>query len=127
MARLRIYVGRICSLWWGADASGQFHARDYFDDLKPVEKAKFEALFERLADTGRINNTDHFRKESDDIYCFKGGQHRLSCFQERRRWILLHGFRKKTNKDKRLRREIERAERIRIEYLQGSQHETKGT
>ena len=64
-----------------------------------------------------IKNEELFRKESDNIYCFKRGQHRLACFRQGRDVMLVEGFRKKSNKDKRLKRHIEVAERIRAEYI----------
>lgn len=117
MARVRIRPGRTCSVWWADDASGHFRARDYFDNLTDPERAKFEALFRRLADDGRILNRELFAKESANIYCFKRGKLRMTCFRQGSDWMLLHGFKKKTNKDKRLKREIETAERIRTEHL----------
>jgi hypothetical protein len=105
------------SLWWAAGASGRFRAKDYYDKLKLTEQAKFDVLFERMAKEGRILNKEHFRKESDCIYCFKRGQHRLACFRDGRDLMLVDGFRKKSDKDKRLIRNIEAAERIRSEYL----------
>jgi Phage derived protein Gp49-like (DUF891) len=117
MGRKRILPGSACSLWWAAGASGRFRAQDYFDELNPPEKAKFDVLFELMAREGRIRNIEHFRKESDTIYCFKRGQHRLACFRDGTDLMLVHGFRKKSDKDKRLKRDIETAERIRSEYL----------
>jgi hypothetical protein len=117
MARVRIRPGRSCSLWWADDASGHFRARDYFNDLSDAERAKFDALFRRLAEEGRIRNPEHFTKESVHIYCFKRGKLRITCFQEGSDWMLLHGFKKTTNSDRRHRREIATAERIRTEHL----------
>ena len=71
-----------------------------------------------MARDGTIKNTELFRTEAGgDISCFKRGQHRLACFREERDLMLVHGFRKKSDKDKRLKREIEIAERIRTQYL----------
>jgi hypothetical protein len=119
MGRIPILQGSACSLWWAAGSSEQVRAKDYFDDLKDTERAKFEVLFERMARDGTIKNTELFRTEAGgNISCFKRGQHRLACFREGRDLMLVHGFRKKSDKDKRLKREIQIAERIRTEYLE---------
>ena len=118
MGRIPILQGSACSLWWAAGPSDRFRAKDYFDDLKDTERAKFEVLFERMARDGTIKNTELFRKEAGgNISCFKRGQHRFACFRRGRDLMLAHGFRKKSDKDKRLKRELEIAERIRTEYL----------
>ena len=118
MGRIPILSGSACSLWWAGDSSEQLRAKDYFDDLKDTERAKFQVLFERMARDGTIKNTELFRKEAGgNVSCFKRGQYRLACFREGRDLMLVHGFRKKSDKDKRLKREIEIAERIRTQYL----------
>ena len=121
MDRLRICSGSRCSLWWGADASGRFRGLDYFNALKDPEKAKFDVLFELMAREGRIRSPEHFRKESGDIFCFKRSQHRLACFRDGSDWVILDGFRKKSDKDKRLKRHIETADRIRTEHMDRAQ------
>jgi hypothetical protein len=113
---LPILEGRLCSLWWVED-SHKFRAKEYFDKLKDKDRARFDVLFERMAENGEIKNIEQFRKEAGNIYCFKRDQHRLACFREGRALMLVHGFRKKSDKDKRLKRHIEIAERIRTEYL----------
>ncbi len=100
-----------------ADASGRFRAKDYYDSLNDSERAKFQVLFERMAGVGIIRNSEHFRSEEGNISCFKRGQHRLACFRVGSDVMLVDGFRKKSDKDKRLKRHIETAERIRAEYL----------
>jgi hypothetical protein len=106
---------------WAAGASGRFRAKEYFDKLDATEKAKFDALFRRMAAIGTIKNPEHFRKESENIYCFKRGQHRLACYREGNRLMLVHGFRKKSDKGIRLKREIQTADRIRTEHLERTQ------
>jgi hypothetical protein len=118
MARVRICAGDRCSLWWVDDASGHHRAKVYFDKkLTPRERAKFEALFKRLAEHGRIGNSEQFTKESTEIWCFKRGKLRITCFKEGSDWLLASGFKKKDNWDKRQKREIKTAETIRTDYL----------
>jgi hypothetical protein len=116
-----IISGEKAALAWAAGASRRFRAKEYFDKLDPKDKAKFDALFRRMAATGEIRNEELFRKESDDIYCFKRGQHRLACYREGKTLMLVHGFRKKSDKGMRLKREIETAARIRTEHRQLTQ------
>jgi hypothetical protein len=117
MGRIPILQGITCSLWWVAGSSEKFRAKEYFDNLKDPERAKFDVLFERMARDGKIKNPEHFRREAGNISCFKRDQHRLACFRQGKDLMLVHGFRKKSDKDKRLKREIQIAERIRTEYL----------
>ena len=117
MTRIPVCSGQGCSLWWVRGSSSRFRGKDYFDKLKPPEKAKVESLFERMARDGWIPNKELFRKESDHIYCFKRHQLRMAAFQQGKDWLIVYGFRKKTNSDKRMKRHIDTAERIRSEYL----------
>jgi hypothetical protein len=118
---LPILSGEHATLRWVADSSKRFRAKEYFDKLDPPDRAKFDALFRRMAATGTIRNTELFRKESENIYCFKRGQHRLACFREGNVVMLVHGFRKKSDKGIRLKREIQTAERLRTEHLERTQ------
>jgi hypothetical protein len=125
---LSIVSGEQATLWWAADSSKRFRGKEYFDKLDPSERAKFDALFGRMAAVGTIRNTEHFRKESENIYCFKRGQHRISCYREGNALMLLHGFRKKSDTGIRLRREIQTAERLRakhVELTQGNDQDAK--
>jgi hypothetical protein len=117
MPILPILSGENADLVWVADSSGRFRGKEYFEKLNPKEKAKFDVLFKRMAATGSIKNDLQFRKESDEIYCFKRGQHRLTCYRIGKTLMLIHGFRKKSDKGLRLKREIKTAERIRTEHL----------
>lgn len=107
------------SLAWGQDLRGRFHGKDYYDKLDVDERAKFAARFQHLAANPRFHNRTHFTKEIDDIYCLKAGQHRLACFFDGKVAVFVHGFRKKTDWDKRHKRELKKAVRIKEEYLAG--------
>ena len=105
-------------LVWGADSSGRFRARDYFEKLDVREQAKFEPLFRRLADTGNITNKERFVKEPDGIWCLKTHARRLACFYDERDIVLIDGFGKKTTSSKRSRRHLKTAARLRVQYLE---------
>ncbi len=120
-----ILSGENANLAWVAGSSGRFRGKEYFEKLNAKEKARFDALFNRMAATGSIKNDLLFRKESDEIYCFKRGQHRLACYRVGRTLMLVHGFRKKSDRGLRLKREIDTAERIRTEHLEQDQRNEK--
>jgi phage-related protein len=97
---------------WGrvacaARANGSVPAKEFFDGLVREEQAKVLSLFHRMAEIGRITNTEQFRKVQGDVWEFKKFQIRFSCYQVERTWFLLHGFRKK--QDRWPRREIDTA------------------
>jgi hypothetical protein len=102
---------------WGADARGRHHGKNFYDELPDKDRAKVAALFLRLANNARFHNQTRFTKEAENIYCFKSGQLRFPCFLHGRAIVIVSGFRKKTNWDKRLKREMKKAERLREEHL----------
>ncbi|HWM54306.1 MAG TPA: type II toxin-antitoxin system RelE/ParE family toxin [Solirubrobacterales bacterium] len=105
-------------LVWGADSSGRFRAREYFDDLKDPDRAKFEASFRMLAETGHIKSKERFVKEPGGIWCFKQHGMRIACLFDERDVVLIHGFGKKATKSKRSRRELETAAKLKDHYLE---------
>lgn len=108
---------------WGADSSGRFRARDFFEELPKAEQAKFEPLFRRLAETGRIHNRERFIKEPGGIYCFKTHARRIACFHLGRDIVLIHGFTKKSTKSRRSARNLEIAANLRLQYLEAANRE----
>jgi mRNA-degrading endonuclease RelE of RelBE toxin-antitoxin system len=110
--------GRSRRLVWGSDSSGRFRARDYFNDLQDRDRAKFEALFRLMAETGQIRSKERFVKEPGGIWCFKRHGMRIACFYDERDVVLIHGFGKKTTQSKRSRRELETAAKLRDHYLE---------
>ncbi len=74
-------------------------------------------MFLHLANNARFHNQTRFTKETENLYCFKSGQLRFPCFFDEGSIVIISGFRKKTNWDKRLKRAMEKAERLREEYL----------
>lgn len=106
---------------WGADSSGRFRAREYFEELPEREQAKFEPLFRRFAEMGRIQNRERFIKEPEGIYCFKTHARRIACFDHERDLVLIYGFTKKATRSKRSARNLELAARLRREYLAAAQ------
>ena len=107
------YAGRFITIEWFENASGKSQARDFFKSLSIQDRAKTIALFERIADMGKIYDKAKFRKEEGEIYAFKPQPNRfLSCFWKGKRIIVLTGFIKKSQKLPK--KELKRAQ----EYLQ---------
>ena len=105
---------------WAVDASGAKPALAYFKTLSDEDAAKMQVLFERLAERGRINNTEQFKKLDDlrgrGVWEFKRHQVRfLGGFAPGRQFVVAHGLRKK--RDKLRPADLERAARILTEHL----------
>jgi len=91
-------------------------AEDYIKGLNETDRKRLIALLEHTAEHGPPTNREKFQKLDGDIFEFKSYQDRILCFfQPRKVLVLTHGFRKK--KDRAPKEEIERAERLRKEYL----------
>jgi hypothetical protein len=111
-------VGAAATVDFATDANEHQLARSFLaDELTSEQQIKMVALFQWLADFGKIVNREKFKKLSgtDNIYEFKHNQIRIGCFQSGRYWYLTHGFIKK--KDDWPPTEVARAERIRTEHL----------
>lgn len=80
--------------------SGKRPALDYIENLKRSDQAKLAKSFVKMAQVGRIHNTERFRKlggKSGKIYEFKvHPKVRVLCFQSGKTWLLTHGFDKET-------------------------------
>lgn len=99
-------------------------ADEFLEDLPERVKVKFSALFReiRYSEKGFIPNTQKMKKlkGGSGIWELKVkvhgiGNFRVLCFQNGPTWVLTHGFHKKEEETRKS--EIEKAERIRDEYL----------
>ena len=102
---------------WASDGRGRYRGKDYLDDLAQSDQAKLLAAIRYLAQNPRIHNTTRFRKEKDGIFCFKCHKRRLACFIDGRDVVIVSGFDKKSDRDKRADRALDQAVRLRGEYL----------
>lgn len=100
---------------YAVDAHGEMPARDFVEGLSNADQAKVLALFQRIADVGKIANREKFRKERGEIFAFKSHQIRIPCFRQGGAWYLAYGFIKKGDRWKP--EELDRADRIREEHL----------
>ena len=71
----------------------------FMKDLSVGDKAKLLALFQRLADHGRIEDGQKYKRLDGDVWEFKArGQDtglRVTCYRNGNVIVLLTGFRKK--------------------------------
>jgi hypothetical protein len=112
---------------WAIDSQGGMPAQEFFLKLTDGDKAKVIALFQRLAQTGRISNWEKFRRlgskagtRGRDLWEFKSFKIRfIGNFRAGGRFIIANGLFKKA--DDLPKREIERTVRILEE------HDLRGT
>jgi Gp49-like protein DUF891 len=107
---------------WARTANGQEPARDFFLTLDTADQAKLLDLFNRLAETGRIPNSDRFKSlgpTGAGLFEFRIFQVRfLGDFRPGKRFVVASGLRKK--RDKLDRGDIQVAARIMQENDTGS-------
>jgi hypothetical protein len=91
--------GRIVFL---VENDGRCPAREYFDNLARNRQGTLIHLFNMFCDTKQMLNIERFRKETDNTYCLKVHQVRISCFfrpnVHPRTLVLTFGFTKKDQK-----------------------------
>lgn len=107
------------------DRQGECPAREFLEELdRSNDKkdrsslARFDRSFRWIDQGGRLTD-QHFKKLAGNIWEFRvmGKTPRILCFMEAGLYVLTHGIIKK--QDKVPKNEIERAERIRQECLEG--------
>lgn len=107
---------------WGADLRGVTPARDYYLKLPEKQQAKVVALFQRLAEFGKIFDRTKFKQlgpqakgKGAGLWEFKSGQDRfLGDFRPGGRFLVAHALRKKS--DNLPKPDIEKAVRILEEH-----------
>lgn len=98
--------GRWGVVLWGLDASGDSPARAFYLEQSKGDQAKLAALFQRLADFGRIENREKFKQlgdlakgEARSLWEFKSFQLRfLGNFRPGYRFVISWGLRKKADR-----------------------------
>lgn len=81
---------------WGFNSARQMPAREFFLTLEQDDRDKVLALFQRLADTGRISNIQKFKSVEPGLWEFKSFQLRfLGDFRPGKRFVVATGLRKK--------------------------------
>ena len=113
-----LYRGRVWSLYLLREADREF-AREFVErELTDVQRTQIRNLLTRAADHGLPPRREVYRvlRGHSNLVEFKRGEVRLLCFFDGpRRIVLVHGFKKKS--DRTPPQEIERALRLRDEYL----------
>jgi hypothetical protein len=84
---------------------GSSPARDYLEGLDRADQRKFAALFQRMAEIGRVVGEERFKKLQDvswissstgrrrsgAVWEFKIDGHRMLSFPDGRDWVLTNG------------------------------------
>ena len=92
--------------------------KDFLENLNESDLTSLLALIKRAGDVGPPKNIQKFRLLRNGIYELKSKQVRIPCFFDKGRIILCtHGFIKKGNKTPK--REIDKAEKLMKEYMEG--------
>lgn len=63
------YKGDKFTIEWYFNEGGRSKAQEYFEELSSKEKMKLVYLFERMANTGTVSNTEKFRHEVNRYMC----------------------------------------------------------
>ena len=114
---LLVYEGECFTIEWGPAPNGKCQALEYYVSLNLDDQAKASALFARIADKGTILDKTKFTRETEKLYAFKPQPHRFFCFFVKgRKIIIVTAYRKQS--DKAPKREIDRANSIRLAYLE---------
>jgi phage-related protein len=117
--------GRCYSIYWGRLPNGQCQALDYYRALDLGERARAMALFDRMANVGRIYDLRKFNQETSKLYAFKPQPHRFFCFfAPGKRIFIVSAYRKQSERAPR--REVERAERLRAACVGRINREDQG-
>lgn len=74
---------------------GSVPAQEHIESLEKSDQNKLIYLFKRFAVSGEFTDRTRFKKLDGDLYEFKSGQQRISCYRHGNLWFLLHGFTKK--------------------------------
>lgn len=87
---------------WAVDKSGKSPVRDYFRRLKASDRAKIQAVFNRLANFGRVQSQERFKKLGERngfaLWEVKSFQYRfIGTFSPTREFVVAHGLQKKQN------------------------------
>ena len=97
---------------------------DAYNRRNKDKVSRIIAIFQQMADNGRVPNPSRFSHEDGKIYGFKhvvaNKQVRFPCFQHGKIWVLTHGFFKPGAKRKLgvwPVAELEKANLIMSEYL----------
>jgi hypothetical protein len=100
MSRPVAFRGLMFSIEYALLADGTCPGLEYYNDLPRQFKNRFNVLFKKLGDTGKIFNKEQFKIiEGTEFFEFKAHIHRLPCqFTDCGEVIITHGLEKKRPK-----------------------------
>lgn len=89
---------RVWNIVFYQDHRGQSPPLEFIDELQPREKAKVAVIFRLLEEFGLKLGMPHARRIEGRLWELRPGQNRLFYFSfTENRFVILHGFRKKSN------------------------------
>ena len=110
------YEGRYFVVECAIRSNSTSESKEFLDNLGTPLRAKLVKIIKRLADFGRINSREQFRKVEGKIWEFKEFQRRVLVYHCAPGCIALtHGFEKKSS-GRTPRNQIDRANQIMLEY-----------
>ena len=102
------------------DHYGRCPAEDFLKECKKDNIGAYKVffrLFQRTADVGLIKNDTQFKHVRNNLYEFKVDNLRIFCFIQGGNILILTNASKKAGKSKKQTADIERAEKLRDEYI----------
>lgn len=96
--------------------NGEMEAKVWLEAQSGTVRASFAHLFRVIANGLTIRNKTQFRHLRGEIWEFKRGGNRLFTFRDENAWFLTHHL-KKGGASKCPRKDIDRADNIRVECL----------
>lgn len=89
------YTGKYLTIVFAQKQNGTCPAKEFLDSIGPPDWGKLDKIITRLADRGKIHNTQQFRKIETPIYEIKGGNKRLVGYFKPGHFVLTQGFEKR--------------------------------
>lgn len=112
---------------WARDRNGSYPGFEFYNSLDEEEQAKALGLFRRLADSGRIQNKQQFKKLEEGLWEFKPTS-QVRLFGDHRpggRFLVAYGVKKK--KWKHSRSDLNKAQRVLAENDELEGRDEQGT
>ena len=119
------YPGSRLTIEFAIRDDGSVPALVFFHLLEVRKQARLYSLYRVLGDTGRIRNTEQFRRCADDFFELRALQVCMPCyFASDKRVVVTHGY-IAVSGCRAKHHESERAKQIRCEYERRSRIDTK--
>ncbi len=118
-SELIYYTGNRLKIVFATKQNESCPAKEFLDSIGPPDWGKLDRILKRLADYGKINNIQQFRKIDNTLFEIKGGPRRLVGYFLPGHFVLTHGFEKRGGgraANKFPKSEIQKAKNIKEEF-----------